>query len=59
MISGRNSERIKLEAQRLGFFYCGIAKAEKLEEDEPRLETWLKKGCMVLCSTWKIILIKD
>lgn len=44
MISGRNSERIKLEAQRLGFFYCGIAKAEKLEEDEPRLETWLKKG---------------
>lgn len=44
MIGGRNSERIKLEAQRLGFFYCGVAKAEKLEEDEPRLEAWLKKG---------------
>jgi epoxyqueuosine reductase len=35
---------IKATAQALGFNYCGIAKAEKLEEDEKRLESWLNKG---------------
>jgi epoxyqueuosine reductase len=35
---------IKATAQTLGFNYCGIAKAEKLEEDEKRLESWLNKG---------------
>jgi len=35
---------IKATAQTLGFNYCGIAKAEKLEEDEKRLELWLNKG---------------
>ncbi len=34
---------IKAEAMRLGFMSCGIAKAEFLEEDAPRLESWLKK----------------
>lgn len=28
----------------LGFEYCGIAKAQKLEEDAKRLENWLKNG---------------
>lgn len=28
----------------LGFEYCGIAKAQKLDEDERRLEAWLNKG---------------
>lgn len=28
----------------LGFEYCGIAKAQKLEEDARRLEKWLNKG---------------
>jgi len=28
----------------LGFDYCGIAKAEKLEADAKRLENWLNKG---------------
>ena len=28
----------------LGFDYCGIAKAEKLDEDARRLESWLNKG---------------
>src|SRR5690242_3329685 len=28
----------------LGFHYCGIAKAEKLDEDARRLEAWLQKG---------------
>jgi epoxyqueuosine reductase len=35
---------IKENAARLGFDYCGIARAEKLEEDARRLETWLSKG---------------
>ncbi len=28
----------------LGFSFCGIAKAEFLEEEAPRLEEWLKRG---------------
>ncbi|MEO6221111.1 MAG: tRNA epoxyqueuosine(34) reductase QueG [Ginsengibacter sp.] len=35
---------IKSTAQSLGFEYCGIAKAEKLEDDARRLEIWLNKG---------------
>ncbi|HYJ37583.1 MAG TPA: tRNA epoxyqueuosine(34) reductase QueG [Chitinophagaceae bacterium] len=35
---------IKQEATRLGFDYCNIAKAERLDEDARRLETWLGKG---------------
>jgi epoxyqueuosine reductase len=33
---------VKSEAKRLGFDYCGISKAEFLEEEAPRLEAWLK-----------------
>ncbi len=36
------SQLIKSEAKRLGFTSCGIAKAEFLEEEAPRLEQWLK-----------------
>ena len=36
--------RLKAEAQRLGFEACGIAKAEKLDEEARRLEAWLVKG---------------
>jgi epoxyqueuosine reductase len=35
---------IKKEAQRLGFDFCGISKADFLEEEAPRLERWLKNG---------------
>ncbi|MDP3665600.1 MAG: tRNA epoxyqueuosine(34) reductase QueG [Sediminibacterium sp.] len=35
---------VKQTAQELGFSYCGIAKAEKLEEDARRLEAWLQQG---------------
>jgi epoxyqueuosine reductase len=35
---------IKAAAKRLGFSYCGVAKAEFLSEEAPRLEAWLKKG---------------
>lgn len=32
---------IKAEAARLGFSFCGISKADFLEEEAPRLEQWL------------------
>lgn len=35
---------IKTRSVELGFSYCGIAKAEKLEDDARRLENWLNKG---------------
>ncbi len=35
---------IKTEAKRLGFLSCGISKAAFLEEEAPRLETWLNKN---------------
>ncbi|HLG03211.1 MAG TPA: tRNA epoxyqueuosine(34) reductase QueG, partial [Bacteroidia bacterium] len=35
---------VKEAAKRLGFDYCGISKAEFLEEEAPRLEAWLKQG---------------
>ena len=35
---------VKNTAKSLGFDYCGIAKACKLDEDEKRLESWLNKG---------------
>lgn len=38
-----NSKKIKSEATRLGFSFCGISKAEFLEEEAPRLEKWLNE----------------
>jgi epoxyqueuosine reductase len=35
---------IKTEAKRLGFLSCGVSKAEFLEEEAPRLESWLNKN---------------
>ncbi len=35
---------LKQKAKELGFAFCGIAKAEFLEEDAPRLERWLKQN---------------
>lgn len=39
-----NTLFIKSLSRELGFSYCGIAKARKLEEDARRLESWLNKG---------------
>lgn len=39
-----NTQLVKSIAHELGFSFCGISKAEFLEEDAPRLETWLKRG---------------
>jgi len=35
---------IKAEAKKLGFMFCGIAKAGFLEEEAPKLEKWLKNN---------------
>ncbi|MFM9839193.1 MAG: tRNA epoxyqueuosine(34) reductase QueG [Cyclobacteriaceae bacterium] len=40
----QRSQFIKSQAVALGFSFCGIAKAEFLEEEAPRLEEWLKRG---------------
>ena len=39
-----NSLIIKEEAKKLGFMFCGISKADFLEEEAPRLESWLNNG---------------
>jgi epoxyqueuosine reductase len=39
-----NSVWIKQEAQRLGFSFCGISKADFLEKEAPRLEQWLNQN---------------
>ncbi len=40
----KNTRIIKEFAAGLGFDYCGIAKAQQLEDDARRLERWLNKG---------------
>lgn len=44
MSSSEYTQLIKAEARRLGFEYCGISKADFLEEEAPRLESWLNKN---------------
>ena len=39
-----HTQLIKQFSKQLGFDYCGIAKAERLDEDAKRLEQWLNKG---------------
>ena len=38
------TQQLKNEASRLGFSFCGISKAEFLEEEASRLENWLKQN---------------
>ena len=40
----KHTDLIKKTASQLGFDYCGIAKAQLLNEDAKRLENWLSKG---------------
>lgn len=40
----QHTQLIKQYSRELGFDYCGIAKAEQLDEDARRLEQWLSKG---------------
>ena len=44
MTSAKHTDFIKEKAATLGFSFCGISKAEFLEEEAPQLEAWLKKG---------------
>lgn len=39
-----NTQLIKEESKRLGFSFCGISKADFLEEEAPLLERWLQQG---------------
>ena len=39
-----HAELIKSVAAQLGFSFCGISKAEYLDEEAPKLEEWLKRG---------------
>ncbi len=40
----RNTKFIKQKAQELGFFFCGVSKADFLEDQAPRLEEWLNRN---------------
>jgi epoxyqueuosine reductase len=40
----KNALTIKSTATQLGFDFCGIAKAEFLEAEAPRLEQWLNQN---------------
>lgn len=40
----KHAQLLKSTAKRLGFDFCGIAKAEFLESDAPRLEEWLNRN---------------
>ena len=42
--TAKNTEYVKATALSLGFDYCGIAKAETLDDDARKLESWLSKG---------------
>ncbi|MPR36108.1 tRNA epoxyqueuosine(34) reductase QueG [Salmonirosea aquatica] len=41
LIQTERATLIKTKAKALGFDFCGISRAEFLEEEAPRLETWL------------------
>ena len=40
----KNTLLIKNKARELGFMFCGISKAEFLEDEAPRLEAWLNQN---------------
>lgn len=40
----KHTQFVKQIASTLGFDFCGIAKAEQLDDDARRLESWLTKG---------------
>ncbi len=40
----RHTQLIKQKAAELGFAFCGVSKAEFLEEEAPRLEHWLNQN---------------
>ncbi|MGY6562324.1 MAG: tRNA epoxyqueuosine(34) reductase QueG [Luteibaculaceae bacterium] len=43
-LAQNNTKQVKDLAKAMGFMYCGISKAEFLEEEAPNLYTWLHQG---------------
>ena len=43
-MKARHTRLIREEIDRLGFDFCGIAKAGFLEDEAPLLEKWLRQG---------------
>ena len=41
---GQQTYFVKTAARQLGFDFCGIAKAQRLDDDARRLESWLSNG---------------
>ncbi len=44
MDNSKHTHFLKAKAAELGFSFCGISKAEFLEDEAPQLEEWLKRG---------------
>jgi epoxyqueuosine reductase len=44
LLKNQHTSLIKKWALELGFDHCGIARAERLDDDARRLETWLRQG---------------
>ena len=44
LIARENTATVKRIASELGFMYCGISKADQLQEEARRLESWLNRG---------------
>jgi epoxyqueuosine reductase len=44
LIKNQHTKWVKETTRQLGFDYCGIARAEPLDDDARRLERWLNKG---------------
>lgn len=44
LVAATNAQKIKAKALDLGFDFCGIAKADFLAEEAPRLEAWLTRN---------------
>jgi epoxyqueuosine reductase len=40
----KNTELVKSIARKLGFSFCGISKADQLQEEAKKLEAWLNSG---------------
>lgn len=43
-VSNQHTQLVKQIASQYGFDYCGIAKAQQLDDDARRLEKWLQQG---------------
>ncbi len=40
----RHTQILKQTAKKIGFSFCGVSKAQRLDEEEAHLSEWLEKG---------------